>query len=65
LVFEFKRGPWIKGIWEQGVEGTWTEEGWVTGVWRIGLLHNEERRDLYSSPSIIRMIKTRMWWRVM
>jgi hypothetical protein len=26
----------------------------VTGEWRK--LHNEEHRDLYSSPSIIRMI---------
>jgi hypothetical protein len=29
----------------------------VTGEWRE--LHNEELRDLYSSPSIIRMIKSR------
>jgi hypothetical protein len=33
----------------------------VTGGWRK--LHNEELRDLYSSPSIIRMIKLRrMRW---
>jgi hypothetical protein len=33
----------------------------VTGEWRK--LHNEELRDLYSSPSIIRMIKLRtMRW---
>jgi hypothetical protein len=29
----------------------------VTGEWRK--LHKEERRDLYSSPSIIRIIKSR------
>jgi hypothetical protein len=32
----------------------------VTGEWRK--LHNEELRDLYSSPSIIRMFKSR-WMR--
>jgi hypothetical protein len=34
----------------------------VTGGWRK--LHNKELRDLYSSPSIIRMVKsmTRMRW---
>jgi hypothetical protein len=33
----------------------------VTGGWRK--LHNEEVRDLYSSPSIIRIIKSRsMRW---
>jgi hypothetical protein len=33
----------------------------VTGGWRK--LHNEELRDLYSSPSIIRIIKSRrMGW---
>jgi acyl-coenzyme A synthetase/AMP-(fatty) acid ligase len=29
----------------------------VTGSWRK--LHNEELRNLYSSPSIIRMMKSR------
>jgi hypothetical protein len=29
----------------------------VTGVWRK--LHNEELHNMYSSPSIIRMIKSR------
>jgi hypothetical protein len=32
----------------------------VTGDWRK--LHNEELHNLYSSPNIIRMIKSRMKW---
>jgi hypothetical protein len=32
----------------------------VTGEWRK--LHNEKLHDLYSSPSIIRIIKARMKW---
>jgi hypothetical protein len=32
----------------------------VTGGWRK--LHNEELHNLYSSPSIIRIIKSRMIW---
>jgi hypothetical protein len=32
----------------------------VMGEWRK--LHNGELRDLYSSPSIIRVIKLRMRW---
>jgi hypothetical protein len=32
----------------------------VTGDWRK--LHNEELHNLYSSPTIIRMIKSRRMW---
>jgi hypothetical protein len=32
----------------------------VTGKWRK--LHNEELHDLYSSPNIVRVIKSRMRW---
>jgi hypothetical protein len=46
-VFENRVLRWIFG----------PERGVVTGEWRE--LHNEELRDLYSSPSIIRIIKSR------
>jgi hypothetical protein len=39
----------------RGVFGLKRDE--VTGEWRK--LHNEELRDLYSSPSLIRIIKSR------
>jgi len=32
----------------------------VTGEWRR--LHNEELNDMYSSPNIVRVIKSRMRW---
>jgi len=32
----------------------------VTGEWRR--LHNEELNDLYSSPNIVQVIKSRMRW---
>jgi hypothetical protein len=43
----------------RGIFGSKRDE--VTGEWRK--LHNQELRDLYSSPSIIRIIKSRrMRW---
>jgi hypothetical protein len=42
----------------RGIFGLKRDE--VTGEWRK--LHNEELRDLYSSPSIIRIIRSR-WMR--
>jgi len=35
----------------------WPKRDEVTGVWRK--LHNEELNDLYSSPNIIQVIKSR------
>jgi hypothetical protein len=32
----------------------------VTGKWRK--LHNEELHDMYSTPTIVRVIKSRMRW---
>jgi hypothetical protein len=37
------------------------KRGEVTGEWRK--LHNEEFHDLYSSPSIIKIMKSRRWAR--
>jgi len=34
----------------------------VTGEWRK--LHNKELNDLYCSPSIVRVIKSRLAWHV-
>jgi hypothetical protein len=47
---------------EQGVEeNIWTKGDGVAGRWRK--LHNEELHNLYSSPSIIRIINSRrMRW---
>jgi hypothetical protein len=43
------------------VDSDWYKKGGVTGGWRK--LHNEELHNLYSSPSIIRIIKwRRMRW---
>jgi hypothetical protein len=37
-----------------------TKRDEVTGEWRK--LHNEELHDLYSSPNIVQVIKSRMRW---
>ena len=36
------------------------KRGEVTGEWRK--LHNEQLNDLYSSPNIIRLIRSKMRW---
>jgi hypothetical protein len=50
-----------EGVWEQGAEeNIWIEEGWSDR--RLGKLRNE-LYNLYCSPSIIRIIKSRrMRW---
>jgi hypothetical protein len=62
LVSDTKGGTYAEDVWEQGAEediGPKRDE--VTGGWRK--LHNEELRNLYSSISIIRIIKSRrMRW---
>ena len=35
----------------------WAKRGELTGVWRK--LHNEELNDLYSSPIVVQVIKSR------
>ena len=40
----------------------WLKRDGVTGKWKI--LHNEELSDLYCSPSIVGVIKSRMRWSV-
>jgi hypothetical protein len=53
-----REGKLSEGVWEQGAEGdVWTEEDWGDGRWRK--LHNEKLRDLCSSSTIIRVIKSR------
>jgi hypothetical protein len=42
----------------RGIFGPKRDE--VTGEWRR--LHNEERNDLYSSPNVIQVIKSRIRW---
>jgi hypothetical protein len=57
LVSDIKGGTQTDGVSEQGAE----ENREVTGGWRK--LHNEELRNLYCSPSIIRMIKPKRMMR--
>jgi hypothetical protein len=51
-----------EGVSEQAAEeNVWTEEGWNNR--RLQILHDEELRNLYSSPNIIRMIRSmRIRW---
>jgi hypothetical protein len=58
LVSDIKGGTWTVGFENRmlrRISGPKRDE--VTGEWRNP--HNEELHDLYSSPSIIRIMKTR------
>jgi hypothetical protein len=59
LVSDIKGDTWIEGVKNRVVRrvfGPKSDE--VAGGWRE--LHNEELHNLYSSPSIIRVIKSRI-----
>jgi len=63
LVADIEGGTQAEGVFKNGVLrkiiGPRRDE--VTGEWRK--LHNEELNDLYSSPNIFRVIKSRrMRW---
>jgi hypothetical protein len=47
----------LRGVRDQGAENIWTKREEVAGGWRR--LHNEELHDLYTSPHVIRVIKSR------
>jgi hypothetical protein len=63
LVSDIKGGTWTEGVWEEGAEGdTWAERRLNNGRLEKKF-YNEELHNLYSSPDIIRMIKSRrMRW---
>jgi hypothetical protein len=62
LVSDIKGGTQTVGVREQGAEeNIWAKTDEVMGDSRK--LHNKELHNLYSSPSIVRMIKSRrMRW---
>jgi hypothetical protein len=62
MLSDIKGGTLTEGIWEEGVDGIFGQKrDEMTGGWRK--LHNEKFHNLYSSPSIIRIIRARrMQW---
>jgi hypothetical protein len=61
LVSHFGGGTQTEGFWEQSVEEDIWPKREEDGSWRK--LHNDELRDLYSSPNIVRVIESRrMRW---
>jgi hypothetical protein len=62
LISRVKGRTQIEDVWEHGASGVFgPKKDEVMGGWRK--LHNEELHNLYSSPDIIAMIKSRrMRW---
>jgi hypothetical protein len=59
LVSDIEKGTHTEDVWEQGAEeNIWTKRTKVTRGWRK--LHSKELHNLYSFPSMMRMIKSRM-----
>jgi hypothetical protein len=57
IVYSNDRCTFKNGVLWRIFGSKWDE---VTAEWRK--LHNEELQDLYSSPTIVRVIKSRMRW---